>query len=89
MAKGVRRGSEFGSNLKVSVLVRLASILHYNRSRDATASQIRTVIQELAPVLSTHWEGFLTDLLQDGLLVQNGSLYTFRHLSFPRIPSRP
>jgi predicted NACHT family NTPase len=82
MAKGVRRSSDFASNLKVSVLVRLASVLHYAQLRDATESQIKRVIDELAPVLSRNWETLLADLLQDGILVQNGRMYTFRHLSF-------
>lgn len=82
IAKGIRRGAEFGPSLKVALLMRLASTLHHSRKRDATTQQIRDVVQDVAPGLTGQWELVLVDVLQDGLIVQNGSGFAFRHLSF-------
>ena len=82
IAKGIRRGTDYGPSLKVALLMRLASTLHHDRSRDATRKQIRDVIQDVAPGLKSQWELVLGDILQDGLVVQNGSTFAFRHLSF-------
>lgn len=82
IAKGIRRGTDYGPSLKVALLMRLASALHHSRSRDATRKQIRDVIHDVAPGLKAQWELVLGDVLQDGLVVQNGSTFAFRHLSF-------
>jgi hypothetical protein len=82
MAKGVRRDGEYGSGLKTAILMRLAMTLHFNRSREATAQQFKLVVGDFAPGLAEKWELVLSEILQDGLLVQNGAAFIFRHLSF-------
>jgi predicted NACHT family NTPase len=82
IAKGIRRGAEFGPAPKTAILMRLATILHHNRSREATAQQFKRVVCEFAPGLANRWESVLSDILQDGLLIQNGAAFIFRHLSF-------
>jgi predicted NACHT family NTPase len=82
MAKGVRRESEFGSALKLRVLMRLASVLHEARTRVGTSSPFKSVVNETAPALADQWEGLLGDMIQDGLIVRNGGTLSFAHLSF-------
>src|SRR5260370_29874695 len=82
MAKGVRRESEFGSALKLRVLMRLASVLHEARTRVGTSSPFKSVVNETAPALSDKWEGLFGDMIQDGLIVRNGGTFSFAHLSF-------
>lgn len=62
--------------------MRLATVLHYNRSREATAQQFKHVVSEFAAGLASAWESLLNDVLQDGLLIQIGATFIFRHLSF-------
>ncbi len=82
MAKGIRRGGEFGPATKTSILMRLATTLHYNGSREAATQQVKRVVSDFAPGLADRWEAVLSELLQDGLLAQNGAAFLFRHLSF-------
>ena len=82
MAKGIRRSGEFGTAAKTSILMRLATTLHYNGNREASMQQVKRVVADFAPGLADRWEAVLSELLQDGLLVQNGAAFLFRHLSF-------
>jgi len=82
VAKGVKRESEFGSAIKLRVLMRFASVLHEARTRVGTIAPFKSVINETAHALSDQCEALLGDMIQDGLLVRNGSTFSFAHLSF-------
>jgi hypothetical protein len=82
MAKGVKRNSDFGSALKLRVLMRLASTQHEAKARVGTNTWFRNIVKETAPVLLDSWESLLGDIVQDGMLSRNGSTFAFPHLSF-------
>ncbi len=82
MAKGVKRESEFGSALKLRILMRFASVLHEAKTRVGTGAPFKSVVNETAPALNDQWEAILGDMIQDGLIARNGSTVTFTHLSF-------
>jgi hypothetical protein len=82
MAKGVRRESEFGSALKLRILMRFASVLHEAKTRVGTSTPLKSVIRETAPALTDQWEAVLSDMIQDGLIARNGGTVSFTHLSF-------
>ncbi len=82
MAKGVKRESEFGSALKLRILMRFASVLHEAKTRVGTNAPFKSVVNETAPALSGQWEALLGDMIQDGLIARNGGTFSFAHLSF-------
>jgi hypothetical protein len=82
MAKGLQREAAFLPSDKQRVLTRLASRLQHSRTREASATMLRDAIQEAAPLQLATWEGFVGDMIQDGLLVREAGAYIFNHLSF-------
>jgi hypothetical protein len=82
LAKGLQRDSAYLSSDKQRVLTRLASRLQHSRAREASASMLREVIKETAMAHLGTWEGFVGDMIQDGLLVREAGAYIFSHLSF-------
>ena len=81
-AKRVNRETEFGITPKLTVLVRLASILHLDRRRDAKETDFKLATKLTLPIYLDRWDRLLDELIQDGLLVPAGSAFTFSHLSF-------
>jgi hypothetical protein len=82
IAKNVKREIRFGSRPKLSVLTRLAGILHLNSKREAQESDIRTALSQTMPSLLDQWRNLLDELLEDGLLIRIGPNLAFSHLSF-------
>ena len=83
LAKGLKRSCTFPSGYKQRVLTHLASILHQERSREATMPLIRDIVVKDAPEAHRgNWEGFVADMIQDGLLIREGNAFMFNHLSF-------
>jgi hypothetical protein len=83
LAKNVRRDTQFGSQLKLSVLTRLAGSLHGIARREAEENHIRAAIEQICPAIKSEWKRMLNEFLTDGLIVRGGSgSYLFSHLSF-------
>lgn len=82
IAKNVKRETRFGSRGKLSVLTRLAGILHLNGKREAQESDVRTAVSQTVPALLEQWRNILDEILEDGLLIRIGKNLAFSHLSF-------
>jgi hypothetical protein len=80
--KGVRRTSDYGPALKISILCCYAGILHLSRRRDGTLDDFVLSVGTVAGNLAERADSLLREILEDGLLVKNGSHYLFPHLSF-------
>jgi predicted NACHT family NTPase len=81
-AKGVNRGSRFGSQTKLAILSHLAGSLHAAKKRDCSANEVKLALQERVPGLQNRLGQVLSELIVDGLLVPSGSILSFPHLSF-------
>jgi len=82
LAKRVSRDTEFGPTPKLTVLIKLASLLHIGRRRDATESHFRSATKATLPGLLDRCDRLLEEVVQDGFLVPAGPNYMFAHLSF-------
>jgi hypothetical protein len=83
LAKGVQRGSKFGSAVKIFVLKRLAYRMHKQGARELRQVDVATTARAcLADAALARWEGLTDELLQDGLVVRSGRVFEFSHLSF-------
>ena len=83
LAKGVQRGSSFGSVVKLMVLRRLAAKVHLDGKRNFGAVDLKyTIRTTLSSKFMDHWEGLEQELLQDGIITKVGVAYEFSHLSF-------
>jgi len=81
-AKEIKREGRYGPEDKAIVLTRLAVQLHFNQKRDATKFEVETAIKSCVPRFHQKYEELLHELLEDGLLVQFGTNFTFCHLWF-------
>ena len=81
-AKLLKRRSDFPGPIKLAVVVRLASSLHFAKSREASAEVLKEVISRTALRYAKDWEPLVGDIIQDGLLVRDGKMCTFCHHSF-------
>lgn len=83
LAKGVQRGSKFGSAVKLIVLKRLAYRVHKQGGRQFGQVDLATTVRSsLSDSALSRWEELTEELLQDGLLVRAGKSYEFSHQSF-------
>jgi hypothetical protein len=82
IAKKVQRETQFGPEPKITVLIRLAGILHLASKRDANLADFRAAISNTLPGISDKSERMLQELVHDGFLVRTGNTYSFCHLSF-------
>jgi hypothetical protein len=82
LAKNVKREIKFGSVMKLSLLSRLAFYLHLNKKRDCVDGDIRTVMKDVMPMGVEKFPELAQELVEDGLLLKQGSAYYFAHLSF-------
>ena len=81
-AKGIQREARFGSAPKLTVLTKLASILHLNGRRDCDQTDFKNAVGLTLSGLNNEWQQLLEETLQDGLLIPIGVNYAFAHLSF-------
>jgi hypothetical protein len=81
-AKGIKRQDRFGVHDKRLVLAHLAGKCHISRSRDASLLDFRVAVKQSLSKLVEHSDDLLTEILQDGLLVNTGAGVRFSHLSF-------
>jgi hypothetical protein len=77
-----RRESYFSSKDKTVVLARLAGILHHQNTRDGKETDFRAAVKNTLPMHSPNSDGFLQEVIEDGLLVRTSGVLTFSHLSF-------
>jgi hypothetical protein len=82
IAKNVRRESKFGSNVKLSILTRLAGKLQNRGIREATELDVQVTVQNTLYAFSDRWRSLLDEILEDGLLIRAGAGLAFSHLSF-------
>jgi hypothetical protein len=83
LAKGVQRGSKFGSAVKIFILKRLAYRMHKQEARELRQVDLATTVRScLADAALGRWEGLTDELLQDGLIVRSGRVLEFSHQSF-------
>ncbi len=81
-AKDIRRETQFGPAVKLSVLAHLATVLQMNRKRQFEESVFRVAVKDTLPGMADQWDVLLNELIQDGLLLRLGCSYTFSHHSF-------
>jgi NACHT domain-containing protein len=81
-AKGLKRETRFGTNVKLSVLGHLATLLHFQRRRDFKESVFRVAVEDTITLTIPQWDLLLNELVQDCLLARVGSSYSFSHQSF-------
>jgi hypothetical protein len=72
IAKRVNRETQFGPTPKLTVLIRLASLLHVGRRRDANEGDLKSAINQTLPGLLDSRHSLLDELVQDGFLVPAG-----------------
>ena len=77
IAKDVKRKTQFGSTIKLTVLGHLATLLHFNKKRQFEESLFRTAVKDILPKTAEQWEILLNELIQDCLLSPVGRSYTF------------
>ena len=82
LVKNVRRESRFGSDVKQTVLIRLAGLLHEGHLREFGDVQFRFAIQATLKALAGRWRTLLDEVVQDGLVIRTGDALLFAHLSF-------
>lgn len=82
LVKGIQRESKFGSRAKISLLTRLAGLIHTLSEREFSEVTFRLAMKNVLPGLLDQWPAFLEEIVQDGLLVRIGNKYAFAHLSF-------
>jgi len=82
IAKKVQRDTQFGPEPKVTVLIKLAGILHLGNKRDANASDFKSALGNTLPGMNDKWNRMLQELVHDGFLIRAGDNYAFCHLSF-------
>jgi hypothetical protein len=82
IAKNVRRQSQYGSHVKLSVLTRLAGRLHSKGQREATELDLRFTVENTLYKFSDRWRTLLDEILEDGLLIRTGTGLAFCHQSF-------
>ena len=83
LAKGIARGSTYGSRLKWTVLMRLAMSVHESAKRlfDEPALE-RNIVDSLSVRTRSDWRLIRDELVQDRLIIRAGEEYSFPHLSF-------
>jgi hypothetical protein len=81
-AKGIHRETRFGPAPKLTVLTKLAAILHINCRRDCDQLDFKNAVALTLPGLNNEWQRLLEETLQDGLLISVGVNYAFAHMSF-------
>jgi len=80
LAKGLQRPSHFSAAIKMFVLKYIAASIHKARRREIVESDAATVVhQNLGEV---DWDKLRRELLQDGLIIQQGAMISFAHHSF-------
>lgn len=82
VAKNVHRQTEFGPAPKLTVLTKLAAMLHMGQRRDCSQADFRTAVKTTLPALREKSQKLLEETIQDGLLVPTGLTFAFAHLSF-------
>jgi len=84
LAKGVRRSSQFGAKVRLSIAKRAALTMHVRGMRSCSERELRDVASATITdeMLSRGWDTLRAEIEQDGLLInQGGGVYTFSHLS--------
>jgi predicted NACHT family NTPase len=82
VAKNVHRQTEFGPAPKLTVLTKLAAMLHMGQRRDCRQADFQTAVKTTLPALRERSEKLLEETIQDGLLIPTGITFAFAHLSF-------
>lgn len=82
LVKNVSRPTEFGAQVKLRTLTRLAGVAHLNKKRDFTVHEIRIAIKDTNPALESSYQAMLEEIVQNGVLIRSGNTYAFKHLSF-------
>jgi hypothetical protein len=83
LAKGLQRSSLYSSTTKMVILSRLAGMMHAQKIKECTDSQIAATLRQTARTLLPNVQSVVGELVEDGLLLPSGRLsYTFPHLSF-------
>lgn len=82
LAKGFMRSSQFSSELKVMVLSTLASDLHTSGQRDFDRRKLDRAIEFVVRRYRSVDAAMREELLNDGVILQVGGVYQFRHQSF-------
>jgi hypothetical protein len=77
-----RRPAGFSTRDKEVALARLAGMLQHVNRRDASEADFRSALKHSLSFLSRHWDQFLQEIIENGLLVRVGTNLTFAHLSF-------
>lgn len=85
VAKNIQRQTEFGPAPKLTVLTKLAGMLHTGQRRDCRQSDFQTAVKSTLPALRERSQKLLEETIQDGLLIPTGITYAFAHLSFKNI----
>jgi hypothetical protein len=80
--KNVQRGGQFGVKDKLTVLTRLAGILHLREKRDGTEVDFKTAVKASLSTFLSSWDSLLNEIVEDGLLTRVGASLAFSHLSF-------
>jgi predicted NACHT family NTPase len=81
-AKNINRGSKFRSPTKLAVLNHLAGMLHGDKKRDCSISEVHSALRGRVFGLDDKRREIVSELIVDGLLVPTGSTLSFSHLSF-------
>jgi hypothetical protein len=82
LAKNIRREVNFGSVIKLRVLSRLAGFLQLNERRDCSERDLKRAMKDVMPRDLERFGELSQELIEDGLLMQQGSAFYFSHLSF-------
>ena len=82
LAKNVTRNVQFGPVVKLRVLIRLAGFLHLNERRDCSEGELKKAMQDVMPKDLERFGELKNELIEDGLLMNQGSSFYFSHLSF-------
>jgi predicted NACHT family NTPase len=82
VAKNVNRQTKFGAEPKLTVLKKLAGMLHVGLRRDCTIKDFQVSVQRTLPGLQDYWQDLLDETVQDGLLIPTGPTFAFAHLSY-------
>jgi hypothetical protein len=82
LAKNVRRPTDYGAQGKLTILTRLAGVVHLNRKRDFGVHEVKMAIRDTNRAFEPKYKELLEEIVQDGALIRSGEIYAFKHLSF-------
>ncbi len=80
LIKNIRRESNFSSKVKMSILTRLAGVLHHAGKIEATEKDLKEATSTL--YTTNNSQSLIDECLGDGLLIRTMTGFAFSHLSF-------